>query len=185
MTGFYSRKGDDGYTAILGKDRVPKYDDQPEAFGTVDEVSAGIGIVRAMLKDTAEAELLLTVQGDLHYAMGELAASIENQALFRKIDAPRVTWLEEMVQRYEDQVELPRAFVTAGDSLPAAFINQARTIVRRAERRVAYLYHQERISNVELLRYLNRLSSLLYVLGLWVTKQSGVDDISLTGKFRR
>ena len=179
MTRFYTRTGDDGYTGLLGEGRVPKYDPRPEAVGAVDEATAALGIARAASQDPHSEPLLLTVQRDLYHLMAEIAATPENAARFRIIDAARVSWLETQTDIISAEVELPGEFILPGDSQAGAALALARTIVRRAERRVARLLHNDEIQNQDLLRYLNRLSSLCFVLELLENKIQGKSSPTL------
>jgi len=166
MAHFYTRMGDDGYTGLLGEGRIPKYALRPEAIGTIDEASAALGIVRVMCQAAQTGPLLLCVQRDLYNLMTELAATPENIERFHKIDISRVTWLEAQTDAITELVNLPGEFIVPGDSPAGAAMDLARTIVRRAERRVAQLLHAGEIENPDLIRYLNRLSSLCFVLEL-------------------
>lgn len=180
MTGqLYTRSGDDGFTGLLGEGRVAKYMPQPEAYGTVDEASAAMGIARAAAASERSRELLLVAQRDLYKMMAELAATQQTASQFRSIDAARVAWLESETDAVTALIELPRAFVVPGDSLSGAYLDLARTIVRRAERIVVRLVHDGLVDNVELVRYLNRLSSLLFVLSLYESALAGVKQITL------
>jgi cob(I)alamin adenosyltransferase len=167
MTTFYTRTGDDGYTGLLGKERVPKHHPVTEAIGTVDEATAALGLARAACQAAGTASILLTLQRDLYHLMAEVAATPENAPRFRKIDAARVAWLEEQIEDISRQVQLPKEFIVPGDSPAGAALALARAIVRRAERRVVQLYHDQAIQNSQLLQYLNRLSSLCFVLELY------------------
>jgi cob(I)alamin adenosyltransferase len=178
-THFYTRAGDDGFTGLLGEGRVAKYMPQPEAYGTVDEASAAMGIARASAQSSLARELLLAAQRDLYHVMAELAATQQTAAQFRVIDAARVTWLEAQTDAVTAKIALPKEFVVPGDSLPGAYLDLARTIVRRAERVVVHLLHDGLIENVELVRYLNRLSSLLFVLALYENALAGVASVTL------
>jgi len=164
MNPYYSRSGDDGYTGILGEGRFPKHHPRLEAVGTIDEASAALGMARALCKLPNTAELLLVIQRDLYMLMAEVAALPENAARFRTIKVDRVTWLEQQIDLLSTTVELPREFTISGNTPAGAALNLARTIVRRAERRLAELLHHGEIENIELLRYMNRLSSLCYIL---------------------
>ena len=161
---FYTRGGDDGYTGLLGAGRVAKEDLRLEAVGAVDEANAALGVARSLSRSPEGPGLILQVQRDLYGLMGELAATPENAERFRVIDAQRVAWLESQVDAITEVVELPGEFIVPGDTVESAFFDLARTVVRRAERRVADLLHRGDIRNPELLRYLNRLSSLCFVL---------------------
>ncbi|MBE0697068.1 MAG: cob(I)yrinic acid a,c-diamide adenosyltransferase [Anaerolineaceae bacterium] len=163
---FYTRAGDEGYTGLLGSGKVPKEDIRLEAVGTVDEANAALGIARSLSRSPGAAETILQIQRDLYGLMAELAAAPENAARFRSIDIQRVTWLEGQVDSLTTQVEIPNEFIVPGDAVEGAFLDLARTVVRRAERRVADLLHRGDINNPELLRYLNRLSSYCFLLEL-------------------
>jgi len=174
MDRYYSRTGDDGYTGILGEGRLLKSHPRIETVGTIDEVSAALGLARAVCQNPQTADLLLVIQKDLYALMAEVAALPENAQRFRMINAERVTWIEQQIDLTSTKIELPHDFTVSGNSLAGATLDLARTIVRRAERRLVELLHQGEIENIELLRYLNRLSSLCYVL-------EGAEDI-LAGK---
>jgi len=166
MTKFYTQTGDDGYTGLLGKGRLAKHAPRIEAIGALDEATAALGVARAICQLPQTAQLLLAIQRDLYLVMAEVAATQENVSRFRSIDAERVTWLEEQTDAISAQVSLPGDFILPGDSQSGATLALARTIVRRAERRVTCLFHDGELDNQQLLRYLNRLSSLCFVLEL-------------------
>lgn len=166
MTLFYTRNGDDGYTGLLGEGRVPKHHPRVEAVGALDEATAALGMARALCQSPRTAAALLTAQRDLYALMAEVAATPERAARFRVIDRSRVSWLEEQSDGSSAQVEMPKEFIVPGDSPAGAALALARAIVRRAERRVAALFHAGEIENADLLGYLNRLSSLCFVLEL-------------------
>jgi cob(I)alamin adenosyltransferase len=170
---FYTRRGDDGFTGLLGPGRVPKHDPRPEAYGTVDEAQAVLGLVRASGCTPGTARVLLRIQRDLHPLMAELAAAGDDDSPFAgSITLVHVGQLEHWIGEFEAMVEMPKEFVVPGDSEPGAALHLARTVVRRAERRVARLVHEELLGNDQALRYLNRLSSLLYVLALYEDQQA-------------
>jgi cob(I)alamin adenosyltransferase len=105
--------------------------------------------------------------------MAELSATPENAEKFRFINAERLTWLEEATDRIGTQVEMPHEFIVPGDSVAGAALAVARTVVRRAERKVAQLVHAGELENIDCLRYLNRLSSLCFVLELLENQAAG------------
>ncbi len=180
MTSFYTRKGDDGYTQLLGEGRVPKYHLRPTVFGTVDEASASLGLARAFAISQETKEILQVVRNDLYHLMAELAAVPEQAERFRVLDASRVEWLETQIDAFEGRVEKPLDFVLSGDSPAAAVLDVARTIVRRAERLTVRLQHEDNLENHHLLCYLNRLSSMCFVLMLWEDHHADIDGSSLT-----
>ncbi|MBN1136620.1 MAG: cob(I)yrinic acid a,c-diamide adenosyltransferase [Anaerolineae bacterium] len=169
-SGFYTRRGDDGYTNLLGPDRVPKYDARVEAYGMVDELQATLGLARASGCDARAQEILLAMQRDCHQMMAELAATEfagrrgAGRAFAGGITSAHVDTLEEWIGELEAQVEMPTGFVVPGDSQPGAALHLARTVCRRAERLVAQLAHKGLLAGDGALRYLNRLSSLLFVM---------------------
>jgi cob(I)alamin adenosyltransferase len=137
-----------------------------DAVGAVDEASAALGLARAMCR-TVEAQTILQVQRDLYGLMAETAATTENAARFRAIDPQRLAWLEEQTNRLTGLVKLPGEFIVPGDTPAGGALDLARTIVRRAERRMVALFRLGGIENPILLQYLNRLSSFCYVLELY------------------
>jgi cob(I)alamin adenosyltransferase len=179
MASFYTRAGDDGYTGVLGEGRIPKYHPVTEAIGAIDEASAALGMARVACQVEGTGDLLRSIQRDLYHLMAEAAATPENAARFRKIDSERLTWLEAATDRLSGQVDLPRDFILPGDSAAGAALALARTIVRRAERRMARLYVEGGLENPYLLRYLNRLSSLCFVLELSENRAGGQDTPTL------
>lgn len=170
---FYTTTGDDGTTGLLGEGRVTKYHARIEAVGTLDESTAALGLARAQCLDPRSGGIILEAQRDLYKIMAEVAATPENAEKFRMIDASRVTWLEEQTDAISEIVEMPKEFILPGDSLAGAALSLARAIVRRAERRVVELRDEQEVSNLDLQRYLNRLSSLCFVLELLENKAAG------------
>jgi cob(I)alamin adenosyltransferase len=179
MTKFYTQTGDDGYTSLLGEGRVEKYSLRMEAVGTIDEASASLGIARSQCLIDKTRKLLLTTQRDLHSMMAEVSARRENASRFRKIDADRVTWIEDQIDQISASVKIPNEFIVPGDSSSGAALALSRTIVRRSERRIAELTHLGKLENIHLLQYINRLSSLCFVLELMENQATGNQQITL------
>lgn len=170
----YTARGDDGFTGLLGRERVPKYDPRPEAYGAVDEAQAAMGLARAAAQDAQTRAILLDAQRDLYHLMAELAAATpEAAAQVDGLPAGRVAWLERTIDRLDAQMPPLHAFVLPGDGPASAALHLARTVVRRAERRLAQLTHRGDAPNADLLPYLNRLSSLLFVLARWEDRLAG------------
>jgi len=173
MPKYYTRSGDDGFTGLLGGERVPKYHPRPETVGTLDEATAAIGLARAHCVAPGTAALLLQCQRDLYNLMAEVSATRENATKFRKITPDRVAWLESQADEIGAKIEMPQEFILPGDSPAGAFLAYARTVIRRGERQVARLLHDHQVENNELLRYLNRLSSLCFVLEFLENQAAG------------
>lgn len=166
--------GDTGYTGLLGKKRVPKYDPRPDTFGTVDEATSALGLARATTQDETAREVILHMQRDLYVLMAELATLPENQdAIGMAITSDNVRWLEETEERLKSAVEIPNKFVIPGDSVDGAALDLARTIIRRAERMTVRLLHDGVITNGEDIRYLNRLSDVVFILARYLEAKQG------------
>ncbi len=164
----YTRKGDDGTTGLYGGGRVPKDSAAPEAYGTVDEAQAALGLVRAEAARGGELDdLLVALERDLWVLMAELATDPANA--HKLVDgASRVT--EAMVAALEDRIdelsgrfELPAEFVVPGETRVAALLDVARTVVRRAER----VTLAAAPSGSQVVPYLNRLSDLVWTMARW------------------
>ena len=172
---FYTRRGDDGTTGLLGEDRVSKHHPRIEALGALDEASAALGLARAACQAPETPSILREAQRDLYRLMSEVAATPEHARKFQHIDASRVAWLEAQMDTLNQAVSMPGEFILPGDTPSGAALSLARAIVRRAERRVAQLYEMHELSNEDLLPYLNRLSSLCFVLELVENQVAGRD----------
>jgi cob(I)alamin adenosyltransferase len=176
---WYTSAGDDGYTGVLGRDRVPKYADRTEACGTVDEASACLGLARAQAKSPGAGGRLLIVQRDLYHLMADLATLPEAVTAPVWLNERRSDWLESTIDELSEQVEMPPAFIVAGDSVGGATLDIARTVVRRAERQVARLLHNGEPRSAIPLKYLNRLSSLLFLMARMEDQAAGVTRFTL------
>jgi cob(I)alamin adenosyltransferase len=173
MPSFYTRKGDEGYTDLLGG-RVPKYHDRPETYGTLDEATSVLGYARAIALSARTRQLLIEVQRDLYQMMAELAFTPELLRGKNRISAEHVTRIERETDQLSEEVALPPHFILPGDSASGAMLDVARTVVRRAERLAVRLRHDGEIENEQVLAYLNRLSSLLFILGRFEDHEAGV-----------
>jgi cob(I)alamin adenosyltransferase len=170
-----TRTGDEGYTDLLGAGRVPKYHRRPEAYGTVDEATSALGLARAHASSQALKDLIRGIQQDLYILMAELATPPENyQKVDFKIRTETVAKLDAQAERLKTQVEIGKEFIIPGETVTGAALDLARTIVRRAERQIARLYHEGDVTNPEVLRYLNRLSDVLFIAARW--EESGGAD---------
>ena len=159
LSRIYTRTGDDGTTGLGDGTRLRKDHARVEAYGTVDEANSAIGVVLAVPGLPAEVSRCLTeIQHDLFDLGGELCIPGT-----QVIKAERVTGLEQVLDRFNDPLPALKDFILPGGGPAAAACHLARTIVRRAERRVWTLAESEKV-NVEVPRYLNRLSDLLFVI---------------------
>ncbi len=162
----YTRAGDDGRTALLGGTRVPKDDARVAAYGDVDELSAALGTVRALGLEEGDDTLLRDLQRDLFAVGAQLAdATGTVGAKYPKcrLDPARVEALEQAIDAREAGLPPLTAFILPGGAPAGAQLHLARTVCRRAERAVIALAHREAVDPL-LVRYLNRVSDLLFVL---------------------
>jgi cob(I)alamin adenosyltransferase len=171
----YTRTGDQGYTGLLGKERVAKYDLRPQAYGQVDEAQAVLGLCRAGPLSSHGRDLLVSIERDLYYMMAELATIPGVQLSSPALSEGRVAWLEQITDELAQITGPFSGFVLPGDSQAGALVHLARTVVRRAERVVARLFHSGELENEAVLHYLNRLSSLLFALARYEDVQAGAD----------
>jgi cob(I)alamin adenosyltransferase len=174
MPGFYTGDGDDGSTGLLGPERIPKHHPRAVGIGSLDEAAAALGLARALLEDPALRAILKTIQRHFYQVMAEVAAPGENASRFRVIGTEQVAWLETEIDRLAKEVETPDGFLLGGETPAGAALDVARTIIRRAERRLALLVDQGEVENRQLLRYLNRASSMCFLLILVSYHRAGV-----------
>jgi len=170
----YTRTGDAGETSLFGGARVAKNDPRIDAYGTVDELNAFIGLARASWPDAPFDAQLASVQSDL-FDIGAQLASPGN-AKFTGAAPLRVTQLEVAIDEME--VELPplKSFILPGGTAAAAHLHAARTVCRRAERLVVALRDDDP-ATLASIAYLNRLSDFLFVAARFANHQSGVADV--------
>lgn len=159
----YTARGDQGQTDLLGE-RVSKDDPRIEVLGELDETTSAIGLARAQVRRAASGDVLIDVQRDFYRIMAELAFTDETRPDTYRFERARVEWLERVIEEVSSTITLPREFVLPGESVAGAALDVARTVARRAERRAAALSRAGTIGNPEIPRYLNRVSSLLFIL---------------------
>jgi cob(I)alamin adenosyltransferase len=180
-----TKTGDAGTTALLFNRRVPKSDPRVEACGSVDELNAALGLARATSNDPQSQARLLRIQQELVALMGELATHPDDRAGYRKSGFPRIrarrtARLGRWVQELEAQGTTFKGWAMPGGSLPGAAFDLARTACRRAERRVCALPGGG--ENPEIVRYLNRLSDLLWLMAREADSQAPLPP---TGRHRK
>jgi len=175
----YTRTGDDGSTALFGGDRVAKTHPRIEAYGTVDEANAALGLARALLTDSADDAradaMLRRVQDELFVLGGDLASPGQPKYPVPRVEPHHVEGLEEEVDALEADLPPLESFILPGGTPAGAALHVARTVARRAERHTVELAKQEPVSDA-LLHYLNRLSDYLFVLARWVNHRAGAPE---------
>jgi len=177
----YTKTGDGGETGLFGGGRIPKDSLRVAAYGEVDEVNAVLGLARALDPQELVDALLQRIQRDLFTIGAELAApdpDTVQKALSRRaaIAESDITALEDAIDSHESRLEPLKNFVLPGGAPKAATLHLARTVCRRAERAVVALSRHEQISPA-ILRYLNRLSDLLFVLARAANAHAGRPDV--------
>ncbi len=182
----YTRTGDAGETALFGGTRVRKDSARVEAYGSVDEANAAVGAVRAFLDATDVDRILGVVQDQLFVLGGDLATPLpaddgkKAMHVVPRISADQVAGLEEAIDRAEAELPPLTSFILPTGNPPAALLHLARTVCRRAERRVVALEEHEPI-NPQARIYLNRLSDLLFVLARLVNHRAGIPETAWRG----
>jgi len=176
----YTKTGDDGTTGLVGGDRAPKDTLRIEAYGTVDELNAAIGLVLSALARSPGRQklepILKRVQNELFNLGAELATPDEARRARSPAVAERhVRKLEEELDELNDTLPELRSFVLPGGGEVSSFLHLARTICRRAERRVVTLRRSEPVGDFAV-TYLNRLSDALFVFGRWAAVQDGAPE---------
>lgn len=180
----YTKTGDRGETGLFGGQRVPKDHARVEAYGDVDELNCVLGIAIARLQadgETSIADGLGAVQSDLFTVGANLATpAVEDggraSSHIPALPAGRVEELERWIDAAEGELEPLKSFVLPGGTDAAAYLHLARTVCRRAERRVVALSHQAHVG-AEWITYLNRLSDLLFTLARLANRRAAVDDV--------
>jgi len=170
--------GDTGYTGLIGEQRVAKYDPRPDTFGTVDEATSALGLARAVAQDQKIKDLIYRIQQELYLLMGELATPPENyEKMGLRMTVEHVQRLEQEEEALKREVDIPNKFIIPGDTLDGAALDLARTIIRRAERLAVKLLHDGVIQNSEVVRYLNRLSDLIFIIARYIEVKSSLAQL--------
>ncbi|MFW9997252.1 MAG: cob(I)yrinic acid a,c-diamide adenosyltransferase [Candidatus Odinarchaeota archaeon] len=184
----YTKKGDKGKTSLLTGDRVEKFDPRVEAYGTVDELNSCLGIVKAFAKDECVhlPDKIQAVQERLFSLASEIATPLdafgENNALtsvIKRITPDDSVMLEKLIDELTEKLPPLRNFVIPGGTKTAAFLHQARTVCRRAERRLVSFSRTENI-NPETIKFLNRLSDLLFTMARHANIEEGDGDFLIS-----
>jgi cob(I)alamin adenosyltransferase len=186
ITRVYTRTGDKGTTRLVGGQEVAKDHPRIGAYGTVDELNAILGIVRVMNGQSSAPEhvrsridgMLHRVQNDLFNVGSDLATRPEDRwpEMYRVGEAD-VAQLESWCDELNDDVGPLREFILPGGGPVGAFLHQARTVCRRAERDLVALLREEPDTGEGAMRYLNRLSDYLFLLGRWAAKHCGEREV--------
>jgi cob(I)alamin adenosyltransferase len=177
----YTKTGDAGSTGLFGGGRVPKDDPRVEAYGDVDELNAFIGMARSVEVMPRIDEVLVPIQRDL-FAIGALLATPNREKMAQhlekaRIDDIRIAELERAIDEGEAELEPLTAFILPGGSPKASALHVARTVCRRAERKVVRLQHEVELPPLAVI-YLNRLSDLLFTLARVANRRAGTGEVT-------
>ena len=177
----YTKTGDAGQTGLFGGGRVSKDDPRVEAYGDVDELNAFLGVARSVEMMPRIDEVLVPVQRDL-FSIGALLATPDLQKMHdhlakAQIDDSRIASLEQEIDACDRELEPLRAFIVPGGTPKAAALHVARTVCRRAERRVIHLQKEVEIPQIVVV-YLNRLSDLLFTLARIANTRAGAGEVT-------
>jgi cob(I)alamin adenosyltransferase len=171
----YTRTGDKGMTSIIGGSRLPKYHPRIEAYGTIDELIAWIGLLRGLEANSERAEELTDIQAVLMQCCAVVATD-PTAKQHSAISDEAIKALEDAIDRMEEKLPKLDSFILPGGNQPSSFCHIARTVCRRAERSVLRLDENES-APPDVIRYLNRLADYLFVLARIVSYETGNEEI--------
>lgn len=178
----YTKTGDAGTTGLFGGPRVSKNDPRIEAYGSVDELNAILGVARSVGLSSTQDDLLCEVQNALFAIGAELATPDPEKHGLKWESTADVQHLEEWIDRVDPTLAPLSNFVLPGGSPAAAHLHLARTVCRRVEREIVTLRNDPRVSDVaHIIIYLNRLSDLLFVMARQANSHLGVSDVPWKG----
>lgn len=178
ITKVYTRTGDNGTTSLVGGIRIRKSDARLEAYGTVDELSANLGLLAAMLPEGEERSLIIRTQNNLFNVGTHLATDQSQTPLYPSAHLPEgeTQLLEQAIDQMNARLPEAQGFILPGGCQAAAQAHVCRTVCRRAERRIAALAETATISD-EIQQYINRLSDFLFVLAKIINFNTGQEEI--------
>jgi len=184
ITRVYTRTGDKGDTALVGGKRVPKDSPRIDAYGTIDELNSIVGLARVFNEESLDAGeahqfldgVLCRIQDELFDIGSELATPPEffQEGMFR-VSEEEITRLEKLMDECQEDLETLKSFILPGGGRIGAYLHQCRTVCRRAEREILRLSRTEEINDC-VIKYVNRLSDLFFVLSRWIAKQTGAAE---------
>ena len=180
----YTRTGDKGETALVGGKRVPKDSARVDAYGTIDELNSIVGLARVFNEECLDAgeghrfldSVLCRIQDELFDIGSELATPPEffQDGMYR-VGEEEITQIEKLIDQCQQDLEPLNSFILPGGGRVGAYLHQCRTVCRRAEREILRVSRTEDI-NDRVIKYINRLSDLFFVLSRWIAKQTGEQE---------
>lgn len=171
----YTKTGDDGTTGLQGNKRISKADSRIIAYGTVDEANASLGLILTNNLDKDVKDILTQIQNDL-FVVGSDLSNPDLKEKGNRVTSEMIEKIECAIDKFEMELTPLTNFILPGGDIAAAQCHFSRTIVRRAETYLVALNEKEEVNNY-CIKYLNRLSDLLFVLGRIINKRKGKNDI--------
>lgn len=172
----YTKTGDKGETGLVGGSRVPKYHQRIEAYGTIDELNAVLGLVVAHAKDSELNTLLQRIQSYLFTIGSHLAADEKNKMALPNLSKEETNLLENWIDKADEILPPLKNFILPGGEIAASYAHLARTVCRRAERRIVELSTQYEVDD-EIIVYVNRLSDFLFIVARKLNHDAGTEDV--------
>jgi len=176
MASIYTKTGDEGMTGLFGGKRVTKFDSRIDVCGTIDEAISVIAFARSLVKVEFVRTILKKVEEELFLVAAETACPEPEKLLQKKIKLSEIEWMERKIDEIMPAIIFKKDFVIPGPYVSSALLHMARTTVRRAERKMANLKFSEEIRS-EILKYLNRLSDLIYALAIYEEQEEMIRAI--------
>lgn len=173
----YTKSGDDGTTGLFNGKRVSKSDIRVDCYGTIDELSSVLGIAISFEKNSELVEDFTEISHKLFRLATDLATPPDPNIKFKieRIDSDDVSWLEKKIDSYDEELELLRNFILPGGTHSASFLHLARTVTRRAERRIMELNEREQVGK-NIIIFVNRLSDYFFTAARIANKRAGIED---------
>ncbi|KAB3533213.1 cob(I)yrinic acid a,c-diamide adenosyltransferase [Alkaliphilus serpentinus] len=165
----YTKTGDKGDTSLYDGTRVSKDDIRVESYGTIDELDSALGFSRNFIQDKKIIEIVYKIQRDLFKVAAELATE-DNSKIVAKVQEEDIIYLESIINEYMEKIPKVDKFIIPGTSVESASLHMARTICRRAERRIITLRRSAEIRD-DLVKYVNRLSDAIYTIARYLEKE--------------
>lgn len=172
----YTKTGDNGETSLFGGDRVPKSSERINATGSIDELNAVLGVAESFCQNDTCQPIIRQLQNDCFRMGADIATLLSHPHKIERIEPQDTAGLEKIIDDIEASLPPLHNFILPGGAQCAAYLHLARTVCRRAERNMSHLQTQEDM-NPEILKFLNRLSDLLFVMARVVNKNAGQEDI--------
>jgi cob(I)alamin adenosyltransferase len=175
MAKIYTRRGDGGQTRLFTGERVSKDEARLEALGCIDELVAFLGLARSEIEDCDIRSRLSAIQSELYLILSDIASAAQGKPSATKLPDDAVDIIESLIDAYDVKLPPLRDFIMPGESCASSLLHVARTVCRRAERRVVVIARNFPL-NARVPAYLNRLSDLLFVMARLAVHESGRQD---------